>query len=504
MKKTLVYLVLVLLMFSSCGYFDDTIDFEMDPFDSAACYTVDGGLTGNRTLKASTDPNFLDDKVVNALIADADGIKTIKTEVKVKIVTGDADSVSTRAFASIKNYYDEIDPAFEIELYMNKTEEIVDSLLAGQTYDGINLTSDMETDIVAYFDSIHTIGAEQVFVIEDEMTNYDFFKEATRTVYGETASIPVLEIEDKPFRVTCAAVEVMSLYSYLDIEETGEITFYFNDYMSMRIWDADGNRIPMKDNNIDLEMAAEFGDRADGGSGQVLSKCVYDLEAGTYFVRWIRAESTKSASQFTQENPESETNYFRFIVGIFPSSYEADPEISDIAYKLLNPSVEKVLKSAAQCDSIGVEQTDTLWQADETLSVNDLLRSAVKMNALLEGLDSITVADFDKGLHMPYDQELPQGLFFLKLEDMEDVDTLRMYVDGGSFTMYKRVQDYPSGGKKFNPFTANVVGVTFKEVFVSDKIKNVYNLYNFDENLYIVAMNYSGENDGINILVKGN
>jgi hypothetical protein len=498
MKKTLVYLVLVLLVFSACSYFTDDTIFEMDPFDQAACFTVDGGLVGSKTLKANMDPNFLDDKVVNALIANADEMKTIKTEVKVKIVTGDVGAaVETQAFAMVTNYYDSIAVNTEIELYMNKTEAVVDSLLSGQTYDGVKLTADMETDIVAYFDSVRTKGAEQVFVIDDEMSNYDFFKEVIRTSYGKTGKIPVLELGDRSTQVTCGAVEVMSMYSYLNIEEADQITFYFDNYMSMRIWDADGNRIPMTSNSINLEMAAEFGDRADGGSGRVLSKCVYDLEAGTYFVRWIRAESTKSSAQFTTDNPESETNYFKFVVGIFPASYEADPEIVDIASKLVTTTVEKELKSAYQCDT-------TLWAEDENLQVTDLLRSADKMNALLNGLDSITVEDFDKGLHLNLDPDLPQGIFFLKLEDIEDIDTLRMYVDGGTFTMYKRTADYPSGGKKFNPFSANLIGVTFKEIFVSEKIDNVMYLYNFDENLYIVTVTYAGENDGINMVVKGN
>lgn len=494
MKKTLVYLVLVLLMLSGCGYFDNTIDFTMDPFDEAACYTVDGGLTASKTLKANTDPYYLDDKNVDALMADADGIQTVLTKVKVVLATGDKSSVvETRAFATIENYYDAVST---IELYLHKTTDVVDSLLTGQTYAGVTLTDDIETDIIAYFDSVHTLGAEQDFVITDEMGKYAYFQEATRCIYGKTASIPVLKLEEKPYNVTCAAVEVMSLYSYLEVDVDDLVTFYYNDYMSMRIWDADGNRLPMLDNNINLEMAAEFGDRADGGSGRVLSKCVYDLDAGTYFVRWIRAEATKSAAQFTQTDPESVTNYFKYKIGIFPESYIKDTETIDIAAKIAAPTVTKVLRSAAQCDT-------TLWDADESLQVTDLLRSADKMNALLDGLDSISLADFDQGIHLSYDPTLPQGLFFLTVNDTASIDTLRMYIDGGTYSMYKLISEYPSGGKKFNPFTANVVGVTFREIFVSQDIENVYYLYNFDENLYIVAVSYSGDEDGVNLVIKG-
>ncbi len=494
MKKTLVYLVLVLLTLSGCGYFDNTIDFTMEPFDEAACYTVDGGLTSGKTLKANTDPYFLDDKNVDALMLDADGIQTIETRVTVVLATGDKSSaVETHAFATIENYYDDVTT---VELYMHKTTAVVDSLLSGQTYSGVTLTTDMETDIIAYFDSVHTVGAEQDFVITDEMGKADFFKEVTRCVYGKTASIPTLNLSEKPFNVTCAAIEIMSLYSYLEIEDADIITFYYNDYMSMRIWDADGNRIPMLDNSIDLEMAAEFGDRADGGSGRVLSKCVYDLEAGTYFVRWIRAEATKSAAQFTQTNPESELNYFRFKVGIFPESYIKDAETIDIAAKIDSPTVVKELRSAAQCDT-------TLWETEDLLVVTELLRSADKMNALLNGLDTVSLADFDEGIHLSYDPTLPQGLFFLYVENTADIDTLRMYVDGGVFSLYNLIAEYPSGGKKFNPFSANVVGVTFREIFVSDNIDNVFYLYNFSENLYIVAVSYDGDKDGINMVIKG-
>ncbi|RKY56077.1 MAG: hypothetical protein DRP93_02105 [Candidatus Neomarinimicrobiota bacterium] len=510
MKKTLVYLVLVLLTLSGCGYFDNTIDFTMEPFDEVACYTVDGGLTAFKTLKANTDPFFLDDKNVDNLMANADEMQTIETRVKVVLATGDKNaSVVTRAFATIENYYTDEDV---IELYLHKTTAVVDSLLTGQTYSGVTLTTDMETDINAYFDSVRTQGAEQNFVITDQMGKADFFKEVTRCIYGKTASIPTLEVNEKPYSVTCAAVEVMSLYSYLKIDVDDVITFYYDDYMSMRIWDADGNRIPMLDNNIDLEMAAEFGDRADGGSGRVLSKCVYDLEPGTYFVRWIRAESTKSAAQFTQTNPESETNYFKFKVGIFPESYIKDAETLDIVAKLVAPTITKELRSVAQCDSLGIEQTDTLWTEDATLVITDLARSAEKMNALMDGLDFITLSDFDQGIHLSYDQTLPQGLIFLSVADSVDtdtgrvaveIDTLRIYIDGGSFSMSKLTREFVDGRKIFNPYSANVVGVTFREIYVSDEIENVYYLYNFVENLYIIAVNYDGDKDGINMVIKG-
>ena len=502
MKKTLVYLVLVLLVLSGCGYFDNTIDFTMESFDEAACYTVDGGLTASKTLKANTDPYFLDDKNVDALMLDAEGIQTIETKVKVVVVTGDSSAaVVTHAFATIENYYNDITT---VELYLHKTTAVVDSLLSGQTYSGVTLTTDMETDIIAYFDSVHTQGAEQDFVITDEMGKADFFKEVTRCIYGKTASIPTLELNEKPYRVTCEAVEVMSLYSCLEVDVDDIITFYYNDYMSMRIWDSTGTRIPMLDNNINLEMAAEFGDREKKtSSGRVLSKCVYDLAPGKYLVRWIRAESTKSAAQFTQLDPESETNYFKFVVGVFPESYIEDAETVEIAAMIDSPTVMKNLVSAAQCDSLGVAQRDTLWQADETLVVTDLLRSADKMNALLNGLESITFADFDKGIHLNYDPALPQGLFFLRIDDTASIDTLIMYIDGGTVSMYNLITEYPSGGKKFNPFAANVIGVTFREIFVSPNIKDVFYLYNFVENLYIVAISYSGDNDGINMVIKG-
>ena len=510
MKKTLVYLVLVLLMFSGCGYFDDTIDFTMTPFDEAACYTVDDALTSAKTFKANTDPYFLDDKNVDALVTNADENITITTKANVVIVTGDVGAeVKTRAFAVIDNYYDAVTT---IELYLHKTTEFVDTLLAGQTYDDVELTSDRETDIVAYFDSVRTTGAEQDFIVTDEMGKFNFFKEVARLSYGKNGSIPELGIQEKPFNIKCEAVEIMSLYSFLNVDKADEITFYYNDYLSMRIWDSTGTRIPMFDNNINLEMAAEFGDRADEGSGVVLSKCVYNLEEGKYFVRWIRAESTKNSSQFTSTNPESSTNYYRFKVGIFPGEYMKDSLTVDIAAKLAAPTVTKVLRSAAQCDSIEVAQRDTLWQADEKLVITHLLRSADKMNALLSGLDSITYADLDKGLHLSYDPELPQGLFFLAIEDSVgvgslrmpvEIDTLSIYVDGGTFTLYKLNREYASGGKKFNPFTANVVGLTFREIFVSQNIDDVLYFYNYDETLYIVAVNYDGDNDGVNIVIKG-
>lgn len=505
MKKILIYLVLVLLVLSSCDYIpDDTFVFEMDPFDEAACYTVDGGLTGGVTLLASEDPNFLDVKYVDALIADADGIQTIETEVTTQIVSGiKGTTEKTWVFAYAENYYVGEENVL-IELYRNKTTAVIDSLLSGETYDGITFTDNFEGRIDATFDSVYTAGALQEFTITEHMSKYAFFQEATRCLYGSTGKIPVMELADRPFNVTCAAVEVMSLYSYLDIDTNAveldnEITFYYDDYISMRIWDAEGNRIPMTDNSISLEMAAEFGDRADGSSGRVLSKCVYNLDPGRYFVRWIRAESTKAADQ-----SETTSNYYKFRAGIFPSSYEADPEIEDIAHKLAYPTITKTLKSAAQCDSLGVEQVDTLWAADEELRVTDLLRSPAKMNALLAGLDSVTVNDFDQGIHLSYDPELPQNLFFLRFEDMEDVDTLRMYINGGSFTMYKSTLDHPSGGKRFSPVSANVVGVTFREVFVSTDIKDVLYFYNFDESLYIVALNYDGEEDGISLVIKNN
>jgi hypothetical protein len=280
----------------------------------------------------------------------------------------------------------------------------------------------------------------------------------------------------------------------------------------MRIWDSTGTRIPMFDNNINLEMAAEFGGRKDGGSGIVLSKCVYNLEEGKYFVRWIRAESTKNSSQFTSADPESITNYYSFKVGVFPSEYMKDSLTVDAAAKLLAPTVTKVLRSVAQCDSIEVEQRDTLWQADEKLVITHLLRSADKMNALLSGLDSITYADLDKGIHLSYDQTLPQGLFFLSIADSIDtdigrvavnIDTLTMYVDGGAFAMYNLKREYADGRKQFGSFSANVKGLTFREIFVSQDIDNVFYFYNFKENLYIVAVNYDGDNDGINMVIKG-
>ncbi len=510
MKKTLVYLVLVLLMFSGCGYFDSTIDFTMNPFDEAACYTVDDALTSAKTFKANTDPYFLDDKNVDALVTNADENITITTKTNVVIVTGDVGTeVKTRAFAVIDNYYDDVTT---IELYLHKTTEFVDTLLTGQTYDDVRLTSDRETDIVAYFDSIRTTGAEQDFTVTDVMGKFEFFKEVARLSYGKNGSIPELGIQEKPYNVKCQAVEIMSLYSYLNIDAADEITFYYNDYMSMRIWDSTGTRIPMFDNNINLEMAAEFGDRADEGSGRVLSKCVYNLEEGKYFVRWIRAESTKNSSQFTSTNPESATNYYRFKVGIFPKSYEKDSLTVSIANMLVEPTIIKELRSLAQCDSLGVEQRDTIWTEDATLVITDLARSAKKMNAVFNGLDKITLTDFNQSIHLGYDQTLPQGLFFLSVADSVDtdtgraaveIDTLRIYIDNGSFTMYRLFKEYDDGRKLFKPFSASVVGTTFRELYVSDNIKDVLYLYNFEENLYLVSLNYDGDKDGINMVIKG-
>ncbi|MDZ7797944.1 MAG: hypothetical protein U5N56_13325 [Candidatus Marinimicrobia bacterium] len=159
--------------------------------------------------------------------------------------------------------------------------------------------------------------------------------------------------------------------------------------------------------------------------------------------------------------------------------------------------MNKELRSAFQCDT-------SLWTEDEGLTVTDLLRSADKMIALQDGLDSISVDDLDKGIHLAYDQDLPQGLFFLALQDMEDVDTLRIYSDGGNFTMYKLTAEYASGGKKFDPFSPNVTGVTFREMYVSPDIEDVRYFYNFDENLYLVSVQYDGEASGINLVVKGN
>lgn len=493
MKKNAVYLVLVLLILGGCEYFSSTTDYMIDPYDESACYTVDDGLTSGKTLRANTDPYFLDDNNVNALIKESDEIQVIETKVEVVIAGGDLDvsdgdaSETKYAFANIENYYDSVST---IELYMHKSKATVDSLLSGQSYDDVIFSDNFEADINATFDSVYTTGDIQDFVIEDQMSKLDFFIESTRCLYGENGSIPVFETNERSYRVTCAAVEVMSLYSYLDIEESDIVTFYFNEHMSMRIWDEEGNRIPMTDNSIDLEMAAQFSGRGDQSTGQVLSKCVYDLEEGRYLVRWIRGESTK----FDGESP---TNYFNFRVGIFPDNYEADPEIIDIAEKLKSPTVNKELRSAFQCDT-------SLWAEDEALTVTDLLRSADKMNALLDGLDSITVEDLDKGIHFAYDQDLPQGLFFLALEDMEDVDTLRIYSDGGSFTMFKRTAEYESGGKKFDPFSPNVTGVTFREMYVSPDIEDVRYFYNFDENFYLVSVQYDGEASGINLVVKGN
>jgi hypothetical protein len=61
--------------------------------------------------------------------------------------------------------------------------------------------------------------------------------------------------------------------------------------------------------------------------------------------------------------------------------------------------------------------------------------------------------------------------------------------------MYKRTKDYSSGGKKFSPFKANVIGVTFKEIFVNENIDNVMYMTKFDENLYMMVVpgEYAGE-----------
>ena len=383
---------------------------------------------------------------------------------------------------------------------MNKTEEVVDDLLVGQTYEGVTLTNDIETAFVAYFDSNAVPAAEQNFTITDQISKYDFAIEATRAVYGETGNIPTLGFREKPYKVTCSAVEVMSLYSYLEVEEADSITFYFNEYMSMRIWDDEGNRIPMADNSIGLEMAAEFGDRADNGSGLVVSKCVYVLDAGTYYVRWIRAEATKSAAQFATD-VESETNYFKFRVGIFPSSYEKDDETLEIHNKMLTPTVAKEMRSVAQCDT-------SLWEEDDLLTVSQLARSADKMNALLNGLDSISNSDFNEGIELSLDPDLPQGLFFLTIDNNDqkfDTLALKMYVDKGIFTFYKQVEKYASGGAKYNPITANVVGLTLREVYVSLDFKNVLYFDQITEGRYIVAVKYADdENDNIHLVIRDN
>lgn len=488
MKKVAMYLIIVVLfMLGGCEYFPgDTMEFAMDHFDEAACITVDKGLTTARSLRANNDPYFLDDKNIDAWLNDADGIITIETKVNAVVTTGEkASVVSTVAFATIENYYDSVSA---IELYLNKTTATVDALLSGQTYSKVVITDNIEAAIAAEFDSVHTQGAEQDFIIEDPMTKLDFFVEATRCLYGASGSIPVLSVNERSFLVTCAAVEVMSLYSYLDVEKEDVYTFYFNDYMSMRVWDSTGTRIPMSDNGMPLEMAAAYGGRADVNEGTVLARAEYDLKPGRYLVRWIRAESTKMEG-------ESTTNYFRFRVGIFFSTYEADPEIQDIADKLAAPTVEKELRSVYQCDS-------TLWAENDNLAVGDLVRSADKMNALLNGLDSLKVEDLNKGVFLKYDQSLPQGLFLLAMDSLDPLDTLRMYTTGGTFTMYRRKAILSSGGMNFEPFNPNVSGITFKEMFVSKDIYNVNYMYNFVEQLYIIAVRYDGDAEGVTILIK--
>ncbi|MBW6458472.1 MAG: hypothetical protein K0B52_04835, partial [FCB group bacterium] len=298
----------------------------------------------------------------------------------------------------------------------------------------------------------------------------------------------------------CAAVEVMSLYSLLEIEEDDEFIFYFNQHMSMRIWDLEGNRIPMKDNGISPEMAAQFGDRADGESGRVVARCVYDLEPGTYVVRWIRSESTKTAAQFAT-NPESTTNYFRFRVGIFNSQYEEDPEIRQIVDIMKSPTITKQLFSPFQCNPPG----DTLWTENQLLNINDVLRSLPMTNALLNTLDSITVNDLEQGIFLSYDKSTPQGLVFMYFDAEDNVDTLSMYVDGGTFLFYKRTAIQNTGAHRYAVYGPNLRGVTMKEMFVDkDVINDVYYFYNVDPTLYIMAITYTGDADGVRIYLKGN
>lgn len=481
MKRQVIFLMLVLFVLVGCSYFTDT-EYEMEHFDKAACISVDNGLSTNRVVLALTDPYFLDDKNVDALMADADGEKIITTKVTTKIVNGDANRIV--AFAMVENYYD---PITTIELYLNKTDSVVNSLLTGQSYDEVIITDDIETAISATFTTVNSSGEEQVFEILTPYTNMGFYEEAVRCLYGENGSIPVFKVSEKRYKVSCEAVEIMSLYSYLDITSEDEYTFYFNEHMSMRVWDEDGTRIPMKDNSINWTMAAEYGDRTDIGSGKVLAKCKYDLPEGRYLVRWLRAESTKQSDQFSTV-AEGVDNYFEFSVGIFNSTYVEDAVTVEISNKLISPIVNKELRSCYQCDT-------TLWAEDESLTISQLLRDATKMNALIAGLDSVKTDDMNKGISFTYPEGLPQGLFFLAVEDMEDVDTLKIYLDKGSITMYKRIADYNSGGKKFDPFTANVTGITFKEMFVNDDIDKVMYMYNFNENLYIMAVPgmYAGE-----------
>jgi hypothetical protein len=494
MKRIILYLMFVSLVFVGCDYFSPTIDFPMDAFDETACITVEKGLVTNKTLYANIDPTFLDDKFVDNLMREGSELMLIETRATVVVATGEKSStVKTTAFAHIENYYDSIST---IELYMNKDVATVDSLLSGQTYDDVVLTTNIYASIASAFDSVHTQGSEQDWTIEDYLTKAEFMIESTRCLYGKNGSIPALEINERSFRVTCAAVEVMSLYSYLDIAEEDSFTFFFNEHMSMRIWDLEGNRIPMLDNNISLEMAARYGGRADDEAGRIVAKAVYDLEPGRYFVRWIRAEATKSASQFST-NPESPTNYFRFRVGVFNRSYEKDPEIVEVAEKMQSPTVTKELRSLFQCDS-------TLWNETSTLSVGEFVRSAEKSEALVAGLDTITVDDLDKGIFLEYDETLPQGLFLIYFTEADSATNLSLYVDGGSYTMFRRTTTDPDGPMRFEGFTPNVSGITFKEMFVSKDIANVHHFNNMPASLYVVSVQYDGDAGGINLVFKKN
>ncbi|MDD3095427.1 MAG: hypothetical protein WC372_02645 [Candidatus Neomarinimicrobiota bacterium] len=489
MKKIAVYLiVVVLLVLGGCEYFpSDTTVFPMDRFDEAACITVDKGLTTGKTLYANNDPYFLDDKNIDAWLNDADGIINIETKINAVLATGEKDSVvSTVAFATIENFYDSVST---IELYLNKTAATVDALLSGQTYSKVVITDNIEAAIAAEFDSLHSKGAQQDFTITDPMSKYDFFVEATRCLYGKNGSIPVLNVNERSFLVTCAAVEVMSLYSMLEVDKEDIYTFYFNSYMSMRVWDSTGTRIPMSDNGMPLEMAANYGGRADVNEGKVLARAEYDLKPGRYLVRWIRAESTKMEGEAT-------TNYFRFRAGVFFSTYEADPEIEDVAAKLLDPEIEIQTKSASQCDT-------SLWAEGQTLIPNDLLRDASKASAIVNGLDSIVVDHINKGIFLKYDQELPEGLFLLKLDSL-DADTLVIYSNGGSMMIYQRTAVMSTGGMRFAAYNPHVKGITFKEMFVSTEFDNVSYFYSFVPGLYIVSLTYDGEEDGVNLVIQGN
>ncbi|MFA6617530.1 MAG: hypothetical protein WCT23_00470 [Candidatus Neomarinimicrobiota bacterium] len=491
MKKQVVLLMLVIFALVGCSYFTDTdIQYEMESFDKAACISVDRGLSVSRAVKALDDPFFLDDKNVDAFMLNADEEKVVTTTVTTKIVNGitAASDTTTVAFATIINSFDAAGVDTEIELYLNKTDSVVNSLLSDKTYDEVKITDNIEAQINATFSTVNSSGADSVFVIKDNFTNKEFYQEAVRCLYGKTGSVPVFEAGERRLSITCEAVEVMSLYSYLDVTAEDEYTFYFDEHMSMRIWDEDGNRIPMKDNGIDWTMAAEFGDRADNGSGKVLAKCQYDLPEGRYFVRWIRAESTKQSAQFASSE-ESTSNYFVFSLGIFYASYAEDAETAEIADKLFSPVLTKELKSCHQCDT-------SLWAFDESLVITQLLRDGAKMTALDSGLVTVGKEDMNKGIKFTFEEGLPQGLFYLDLTDMEDVDTLRIYLDKGSLTMFKFVKDFPkTGGKQFQAVTANVTGITFKEMFVSDDIDKVMYMYNFDENMYLMSVPglYAGE-----------